>query len=122
MTLVKLTIDPQQTGSGRMRLEMFPVVRETKRGLKLKRPVYQAAKERFEIEEVYFSFHKLRSVEKVKGGYYARACYWLSESGNVKEIKRSVEMETGVLRIVDRIRAEMQGVANVLLDIEGVNG
>lgn len=122
MTLVKLTIDPEESGNRRMRIEAFPVVRETKRGLKLRRPVYQVAKERFEVEEVYFSFQKLRSIEKGKGGHYTRVCYWLSESGDMGEIKRSIEMETGVLRIVDKIRAELQSVANVLLDIEGING
>jgi len=40
----------------------------------------------------------------------------------MSKIKKSMEMETAVLRIVDQIRGELQSVANTLLRIEGECG
>jgi len=122
VTLVKLTIDPQAADCQKTVLEAYPVLRETDKMLQVRRPMYKPRKERFEIETVYFEKKKLRYIQKAKGGVYCRAAYWLSETDNMEEIRKSIQMETAVLRIVDHIRGELQSVANVLLRIEGECG
>ena len=119
MVLVKLTIDPEAVESLIMTTEVYPIVKETEKGLWIKKAVFKARKNKFEIEEIYLEKKKLRFVQRGGRGRFCRVCYWLTESEDMREIKNSVQMETAVLRIVDHIRAELQNVAAVLLRIEG---
>ena len=122
MLLVKLTIDPTAGESRMMTTEAYPVIRETEKQLLVRKPLYKARIHRFEIETVYFEKKRLRYVQRGKGGPYCRTCYWLTEQDDMSKIKKSMEMETAVLRIGDQIRGELQSVANTLLRIEGECG
>ena len=119
MVLVKLMIDPTARYPRTIALEVYPVVRETENSLRVRRPEFRADGKRFAYAEECISKNKLRHVQTGKGGPFAKVCYWLSEEERLSEIKKSIQMETAVLRIVDTIRAELQNVAASLAAIEG---